>query len=492
MNKIFPKVATREALLDSLPDTDVTSTESSRKPQFTYVPTSHARALSPENIIVEGIRGAGKSHWWSVLASSDHKHYLASAFPETKIADNVDISQGFGIGLSPDAWPSKDVLDGLSKKYNPKHIWKALIAIHLKFPSPFPITKKWDDRVSWVQDHSEDYERLLYQADNELTTKNTTKLIIFDALDRLADDWPKIRPLAKALFQLALDLRSTRSIRMKLFVRPDMLQDKSILAFPDSSKLLSKKVDLRWSRSDLYALLFQCLGNSDKQGNIFREYCKSAFNVAWRQHENSDAWVVPNELRHDELLQRNVFHAIAGEAMGNSPKRGYPYTWLPNHLLDGLDQVSPRSFIAAIKRAASEFQPEDWPYALHYKAIQKGVQEASQIRVNEITSEDYPWVRSLMTPLGGAGAISVPCQVDDILHRWEERNLIGHLQAEILKQDSDVKLPPARIEEGAKGVLQDLIDLGIVQKLWDGRIQMPDVYRIAFGLGRKGGVKPLK
>jgi hypothetical protein len=34
--------------------------------------------------------------------------------------------------------------------------------------------------------------------------------------------------------------------------------------------------------------------------------------------------------------------------------------------------------------------------------------------------------------------------------------------------------------------------LGVIQRMEDGRIQMPDVYRIAFGFGRRGGVKPLK
>jgi hypothetical protein len=35
-------------------------------------------------------------------------------------------------------------------------------------------------------------------------------------------------------------------------------------------------------------------------------------------------------------------------------------------------------------------------------------------------------------------------------------------------------------------------EIGVMQRLPDGRIQMPDVYRIAFGLGRRGGVKALK
>jgi hypothetical protein len=32
----------------------------------------------------------------------------------------------------------------------------------------------------------------------------------------------------------------------------------------------------------------------------------------------------------------------------------------------------------------------------------------------------------------------------------------------------------------------------LLERLRDQRIQMPDVYRIGFGFGRRGGVKPLK
>ncbi|MCY0854075.1 hypothetical protein [Cupriavidus sp. D39] len=55
-----------------------------------------------------------------------------------------------------------------------------------------------------------------------------------------------------------------------------------------------------------------------------------------------------------------------------------------------------------------------------------------------------------------------------------------------------MKLSPQNIEDGLEGVLKNLVELGIVNRLKDGRVQMPDVYRIAFGLGRHGGVKPLK
>ena len=211
------------------------------------------------------------------------------------------------------------------------------------------------------------------------------------------------------------------------------------------------------------------------------------FGGQWR-HVN-DAWLVPEMLRADEALQREVFHAIAGPAMGKGPKRGFPYTWLPNHLIDGRDQVSPRSFVAALRHAVlQDNTPADWPYALHYKAIQVGVQEASQIRVDEISREDYPWVESLMQPL--KKNITVPCEPKDIFKLWQENNTIDSLLEN--EMAGEVKLPPPHLKDREKGVIQDLEDLGVIQQLCDGRIQMPDVYRIAFGFGRRGGVKPLK
>jgi|GEM_PF-2093247 len=41
-----------------------------------------------------------------------------------------------------------------------------------------------------------------------------------------------------------------------------------------------------------------------------------------------------------------------------------------------------------------------------------------------------------------------------------------------------------------EGIRQDLQRLGIFIIRKDSRIDMPDLYRVGFGLGRKGGVKP--
>jgi hypothetical protein len=345
-----------------------------------------------------------------------------------------------------------------------------------------------------VRENPEAYDRLLVSADTALEAADQTRLILFDALDRLADDWKGVRPLAKALLQVALEMRSTRRIRIKLFVRPDMLEDREIMGFPDASKLLAQKAALTWNRMDLYALLFQCIGNAPNGGDSFQKYTssKSPGNPSpfsqWNLMEG--VWVLPAFLTSYEPIQEQIFIDLAGKAMSaasSGARRGKPYTWLVNHLQDGRDQVSPRSFCVALRKAA-EKTPDDYPLVLHFKAIHEGVQEASKIRVEELAGEDYPWLEEVMKPL--RGRLTVPCERQDIISAWKESETLDRLTGAISK--SAVKLPPQHLDEGPRGVIEDIEKLGVIQLLTDGRIQMPDVYRIAFGLGRRGGVKPVR
>ena len=172
--------------------------------------------------------------------------------------------------------------------------------------------------------------------------------------------------------------------------------------------------------------------------------------------------------------------------MGPNYKRGFCYTWLPNHLADSFGQASPRSFQVALRAAANHQPPTDWKFALHHEGIRRGVQEASSIRVKEIT-EDYPWVGPAMESL--RGQVTIPCSPTDLQLRWSSNGTLDEVRQ---AARTSKKLGPRQIEKGASGLIQDLTNLGILQPLPDGRLQMPDVYRVAFGLGRKGGVKPLR
>jgi len=289
------------------------------------------------------------------------------------------------------------------------------------------------------------------------------------------------------LLQNALDFQNYQRIRLKIFIRPDQIEDGETINFPDASKLLSQRTDLFWPREELYALLWHYFANYKKEENAFRSDTEKWFSITWKQMEN--IWLVPDELKQNEKLQRELFHYITGPQMGLDTRRGYPYTWLINHLGDTRKQVSPRSFLTAVLHASKQPKKSDYPYPIHYEAIKKGVQEASKIRVTEI-EEDYPWVRELLKPLK---ELSVPCLITEIEKIWNREGILKKWEEKIVnkeKPDNTLKLPPQHLSEGAMGVLQDLKNLGLVEFLPQARVNIPDVYRVGYGMKRRGGVKP--
>ena len=459
---------------------------SHRPEAFTYVPPTHARALDLDATLIEGIRGAGKSFWFSLLSSPRHLSFVRSSFPEARLPQGVKVAQGFGMGLSITQAPDAETLAHLMEQtFRERSIWRAVLAHQIGVRGGFAQLKSWKDRVLWVQQNPEGYAHEIEQADQRLSSQGETLLVLFDALDRMADDWQHINRLAKGLLQVALDMRSTRAIRCKVFVRPDLLQDASVTSFADYSKLLATKASLVWHRADLYALLYQCLGNAPVSHKHFAGWVGRSRATTTNGGSN---WAVPSDLRQDEDRQEALFERLAGKAMGSSIKRGKPYTWLVNHLQDGLNQVSPRSFLAALGKAATE-TPDEYQLPLDYRGIQRGVQEASQIRVQEIT-EDYPWVKQVMEPL--RGNLTVPCLSSDIERIWKSEQTLVQMEALLNRGKAAVKLPPQNLGMGPAGILIDLEALGMVQRMDDKRIQMPDVFRVAFGFGRRGGVTPLK
>lgn len=460
---------------------------STRPEAFTYVPPAHARALDIDATLIEGIRGAGKSFWFSLLASPKHVSFVRNSFPEARLPEGVNVKQGFGMGLSIGQAPNADTLtDLLDRGVRERSIWRAVIAHLVGVGGLFATLPSWADRAEWVQNSPEQFAAAIEQADSELANKGQTTLILFDALDRMADDWQHINRLAKGLLQVALDMRSTRFIRCKIFARPDLLQAAEVTSFADYSKLLATKASLAWQRADLYALLYQCLGNATVSRNHFAAMAGQSKSAA--ESDTQENWAIPLKLRSYETHQEALFERIAGKAMGSSIKRGKPYTWLVNHLQDGLNQVSPRSFLAALEKAATE-TADDYPLPLDYRGIQRGVQQASQIRVQEIT-EDYPWVGHVMEPL--RGNLTVPCVFSEIEAIWTTQKTLSELDSLLQQGSAAVRLPPQNRSQGASGILLDLEALGMVQRMDAKRIQMPDVFRVAFGFGRRGGVKPLQ
>ena len=488
MTKGDYQVATVRAALEGLPG-GTSYGDETPTPAQVYFPQSHLKALHPDVAVVTGMRGAGKTFWWSALQEANIRQLIGERHVRAQIGQETELRTGFGSRADVDQYPSKDVLiQLLSRGMDARLVWRTVQACHLA-PKKHLLQHQsnWLDRAEFVRDNPESIDRMFAERDEKLARRGRWLVVIYDALDRSADDWQTMYRLIRGLLQTALDMRSYRRIRVKMFLRSDQFAPASIGDFPDASKLLSSAVELTWPRRELYGLLWHLLGNAPNPPKPIREIVSGgdAGSVA---ADDCGVWQVPPELVFEEGRQRRAFHTLAGEWMGKGRRRGFPYTWIPNHLGDVEGKVSPRSFIAAL-RAAAEDSDEQHPthdYALHYDSIKQGVQTASKIRVGELR-EDYPWVDMLLKDLDG---MVVPCRFHHIATRWDERKTVHRLNADAEQQE--VKLPPRHIGDGAEGLREDLEALSVFQRMHDGRVNIPDVFRVGYGLGRRGGVRPVR
>lgn len=474
----------RELLRAALPPVvDADTIEPALRTLFT--PDGHRNALDPDVTVVRGGRGVGKTVWFKALQNNTLRGLAAEHYRLERLT-RIEPLPGFGSERTSQ-YPSQRVLEHLiNNNAEPKDIWTAvaLVAFGVKEVKE---QDSWQARVQWLQSHPEEAEQALITADDEARDRGITKLLLFDALDRLHSKRVYTDALVRGILQLALDLRtSTRRLRAKVFIRPDMFSEAQ-LNFSDASKLTANAADLTWSPTSLYGLLFHHLGNADSShAKEFRN--ETGWTVS---HQGID--VAPRSLFGDRSRQQELFTQLAGRYMGTDHRKGYTYTWLPNHLTDGKGQVSPRSFLSALLTATKNTET-DFPSsksALHWDAIRQGVQAASKIRVDEV-KEDIPWVHTAIEPLRG---LQVPIEQIDVERRWSESNLstdLAKLDDATKSDDESVdgsKPPPTGpLHTAYTDLIQELIALGVMTRRTNGKLDLPDVYRIAFDLGRKGGV----
>ena len=475
--------AIREAIVQVVPE-DTSYSGAAPPPENLYVPPSHLKALRRESNLIVGTRGVGKSVWTAALADSSLRKQLGAAVPEL---EKTDIRVGFkelkglaDITHHPDSETFVQLIENGFEAY---HVWRAIVVrwtadiLDETVPS-----NEWSDTVSWVKENPEPVAKMVILANERYQEENRYGLLVFDALDRLSSRWQVLDNIVRDLLKLVLWLKPYRKLSAKVFLREDQLD--RVIDFPDASKLLATKAELTWARHDLHGLLWQYLLNGpDNHGECLREVYTETVSAEAKQVDQT--WSPADELKRETPAQRKLFEALAGPWMGRDRRRGVPYVWIVSHLADGQGRTSPRSFLAAIRQAAEDSfeRYPDHPYALHYESIKRGVQTASEIRVNEL-AEDYPWIRPMLRPLSG---LTVPIAFKDILEKWKEASPHGPQHA-ITKN----VLPPEHIEQGWEGVREDLLRLGVFEIRKDGRIDMPDLYRVGFGLGRRGGVKPKK
>ncbi|RZZ89628.1 hypothetical protein [Pseudoxanthomonas winnipegensis] len=453
------------------------------EPREVYAPKGHEGALDPDRAIVVGNRGVGKSFWSGALTEDKTRELLDLAYPKLKLA-SVRASLGFsGEDFSTEVCPSSRILASLLKKgAAPEDIWRV---VFIKALNPKWRALSFSDAVERIESDPEGYEASMLSADKALREAKIKHVIVFDALDRLGESWQTVRELTRGLLRLALSLRSYSSIRAKIFIRPDQGDDNLIFDFPDASKLRAERVELKWSTNDLYGLMYSWLLNSPDSAVAFAEVLEAKKIPARKER---GVLVIPDELKVDESLQAGLFSFMAGEYMGSDHRRGRTYTWLPNHLGDAHGQTAPRTFLTALKFAADKGVHDlatARKQAVDYHGIKEGVQKASQVRLDQL-AEDHIWIKDVLGALPG---MEVPCPEQAIIAKWKAGGVVRKIRKDV---EAGKYLGPLELQSGAAepALLDALTRLGITERRSSGKINIPDIFRVAASIKRRGGVKP--
>ncbi|MGN6259121.1 MAG: hypothetical protein ACTHNO_00170 [Ralstonia sp.] len=401
----------------------------------------------------------------------------------------TNVAVGFALDPSSTAFPSEiEFSEFLKLGIDPADVWRTIVLAHALRDVGRTNLKgiSWPEAVNWFAANRQEAMQLLSECDLEIADQGRYLLIVFDALDRIGKNWDEVRSYLKSLLELTLQSRSRRAIRLKVFLRPDMEEDEEVWNFVDSSKLRANRMELTWRPMDLFALVVMYLANDATVGRQFREEVERATEARWS--EEGGIYQLPRGFATGEQPVRSIVESITGEWVGTSAKRGYVYTWVPTHLADARSRLSPRSFLLAFRAAAewTEDHESEHDRALHYKGIQQGVAKASEIRVSEI-SEDYPWVKPL---LEAARGLTVPCFPRELMAYWKPRMM------DQFKKAMTEKLPPRRFgtdplrRDTPDALIEDLVELAILYRTEDARLNIPDIFRVGFGIRRMGGVRP--
>lgn len=453
-------------------------------PTAIYFPRSHAAALDPNRSLVIGNRGMGKSFWANALVGATTRKKIAEVFPEAKLnAGNIHVHYGFAeaegaVGIS------RDELElYLSKGVSPELLWRVVTLQQITKITGHTLMSGMARQLEWAAQEPSAVRDILRTADQMLAERSDRIVFVFDQLEQLSDDLDNRRLLSQGILRLALAYKNYRCLRIKIFMRPDQRADDALFNFPDASKIAGEAVVLDWRPLDLYGLLFSRLHCADPQAFKMLSASTGVTEDAIDKRTGLARSLVENE-----PAQGRVFDQLAGEFMGANKKRGRPYSWLTLHLADALNQVSPRTFLIAL-RSAAETDPPPRDTAIDFHGIKEGVRQASGNRVMDL-KEDYPWVHPALHALK---RLLVPCDPADMMDRWREAKIIATLRSETPKEKTPAWLAEAHgdDERSLEALLTAMADIGVIEeRRTTGKVDVPDIFRLPADIRRKGGVTP--
>jgi energy-coupling factor transporter ATP-binding protein EcfA2 len=476
---------------------------------------SHRMVYDPRVIVVLGGKGTGKTTLFRALREAvEHEAELPfernfhaifgqlSLFPEVEPRAVIERAAIWAECFSElgAQHPSPDALARFVARPEStgklKLMWTGLIvrAVHAALPDQVPsfasefigeIKENPHDVPRWLRSLDREYTSWLAWLDAVNATQKrlrTPVMLSFDHLDRvLTDTLAQRDTLLRALLAVVFNLRQRGDgLHPKVFLRSDLFE-RAIQGNPDGSKLIARSISLEWRREDLMRMVVRHLANGQ---DALRTWLTKRALVEIH-HKDIWGWMPSDELpsEGDRGSQESLMTALVGRIMGQGPTKGYSHKWIISHSQDAHGVVAPRVLLNVLRRAAEQALAQGpaatGPTLLTPTELQAGLILASKDRVHELL-EEHPVVsrmwrlegEKLPVPLASAlTMLTAPGQgVQD--HTDDDPPKVLAL----LKGAGMVIERPARPSQGRFGPIE-------------ARLDVPEVYRYAFNMKRRGGVK---
>ena len=480
-------------ILSKDPEDPVLATD----PRSWFYPTeAHRAALDPSTLVVVGERGEGKSALFRFLGWLSENDVPASEIWAPRSAGERVVPshwmEAFGEVAGHQESPSVEVVEAFVADADEglvRTFWWGAAARCLAgvFPdvAPVAVLNPADQRfryqpAAWAADVrvqvgavSEWLDRL----EQRLAAEGRVAVLTYDSLDRLGAI--RVRKLAVgALLSAWLGLQNRyRFIAAKIFLRPDLL-DSALEAFPDASKLLSRRQELRWEREDLFGLLARVMA---ARNDALLQYLKAPqhhaetvsgakrMGIAFTSHRVLGLLPDREDVRDQAPpLEQRVTFALAGRVIGKGPAKQRPAMWIGSQLADARGRIVPRSLLLLVTEAAKAavLGGDGGEPLLTLPNLEAGLRTASEQRLREMT-EDHPVVARLRR----AGPIDLPADSLELRRRV----------AFVPNGGRD----DGFADDGA-AVVRELERLGVLEVRTDRRIDVPEIYRVALRFDRRG------
>lgn len=458
---------------------------SDRIPLRFYPVTEHLRALDPDVVLVVGPRGAGKTEIARVLTDTDlstsvSRYAPAVRFPEGDVrwisAYPAD-AHGFEIiGLRLYVESAGQTNESM------RDLWFAYLVRRLAEE----ITPEDQPQLRGVIEPSGGDIQAITNAFKELGTRPVVALdrldaslvranrylfVTYDELEKLGEgNWELIEAGVRGLVAFwAAYSRRWKRIRAKIFLRTDLYDRHARSGGADLAKLAAGRVDLLWNDRDLYGLLLKRLANLDDSLGV---YIRKTTTVDWAH--DPQLGEIPQLRKWQDA--RPVVERMVGPYMGANRKKGLVYRWILDHVKDGLGRALPRPLLGLIDEAARQelqhFGSVRSPRLLEPASLRRALDRVSNNHFAQ-SLDEWPWLDTVKQALGKSPLVP-----------WDrERDLIRFLER--FPGTNNAGVPPLL----GRDLLDYLIEIGVLRRRADGRVDAPDLFLSGLGLRRKGGVR---